>query len=399
MRALDVLIGPVRVGILEHIGEWEYRFSFDADWLRTSEAPLLGQLFEDRKPHPVEATGHVPIWFSHLLPQGRLRRAVAAAAGVDAEDEFALLEWLGSDLPGAVILRPGQPLMSRLPVERSLTAQVASTSPLRFSLAGAQWKLSVREGERGLTIPVRGEPGLWIAKFEDPTFSGLPRIEAATMRWAKLAGVDVPPFREASVSDFDELPKEIPVGSGAVFLVQRFDRGPGETRVHIEDFAQVLDRPPGDAQYGGRYEHLGAFLAKEAPEDVRAFCERLVFCVVAGNTDAHLKNWSLIYHDGRHARLAPAYDLVASALFAPALITDDLALSLGGSRRFEGAGIDAFKMMAEVTETSFDTMRSWVRDAAVRALTVWHTEGMHLPFSHAERERLNAHMQRIPLRY
>ncbi len=75
MSALEVRLGAVRVGILERFKEWDYRFSFDDSWLRMAEPPVLGQLFEDRKPHDIESTGNLLCWFDHLLPQGGLRAA------------------------------------------------------------------------------------------------------------------------------------------------------------------------------------------------------------------------------------------------------------------------------------------------------------------------------------
>jgi serine/threonine-protein kinase HipA len=273
----------------------------------------------------------------------------------------------------------------------------AADNRLRFALAGAQWKLSVREGERGLTMPVQGETGAWIAKFHDPVFKGLPRVEHATMRWAELSGVWVPPFRQVHVSEFVYLPDGIPTGDGSGFLIERFDRSPAGERIHMEDFAQVLDRPPGDPQYDSQYEYLAAILAYLAPEDIRPYCERLVFCILCGNTDAHLKNWSLIYPNGRTPRLSPAYDLVASVLYAPGETADELALTLGGSRCFETMSSDSFRLLASVSGRSFDEVRSWVSEAAERVRTVWHEQASALPWLDRERARIEEHMARVPL--
>ena len=166
-----------------------------------------------------------------------------------------------------------------------------------------QWKLSVREQDRKLTLPLRGETGGFIAKFQSPTYKDLPRVELATMSWAKLSGIDVPPIRLSQASAIEDLPEGIPTGDGAIYLIERFDRRPDGVRVHIEDFGQVLDRPADDHIYEARYEHIAAFLAYLPHEDLRAFCERLVFTILCGNTDAHVKNWSIIYPDGRRPRL------------------------------------------------------------------------------------------------
>jgi serine/threonine-protein kinase HipA len=137
-------------------------------------------------------------------------------------------------------------------------------------------------------------------------------------------------------------------------------------------------------------------LAYVCPDDLRQFCERLVFCVLAGNTDAHLKNWSLIYPDGRRARLSPAYDLVASVLYVPD-IADELALSLGGSQRFEDVHVESFRAMAAVAGLAFDEVAAWVTQAAERVRTAWSEQAGELPYRRDERARLERHMARVPL--
>jgi serine/threonine-protein kinase HipA len=395
MSALSIKLGSISVGLLERFDEWDYRFSFDSTWLHQAERPVLGQIFEDMAPRELESTGHLPCWFDHILPpsQSPLRRAITRQAGISEDDDFKLLEVLGEDLPGAVVAVPGQQRMSREPRGASAAPPPLQEGVLRFSLAGQQWKLSVRAQDDRLTVPVRGETGSWIAKFPSATYKDLPRVELATMTWAERAGIEIPPLRRADVSEFTVLPPGIPAGDGSVFLIERFDRRPGGLRVHMEDMAQVLDRPE---IYDVPCEHIAAVLAYLNPEDLRPFCERLVFSALCGNTDAHLKNWSLLYPDGRHARLSPAYDLVATVLYVPA-IEDKLALGLGGSQRFEDVRVESFRLLAEVAVRSFDEVAGWVRLAAERVRAVWREEATALPYLSEERARIEAHMARVPL--
>jgi serine/threonine-protein kinase HipA len=397
MSALDVHLRSTRVGLLERLDEWQYRFSFDASWLADPAHPVLGQIFEDRQPRDLESTGTLPPWFDHLLPPqgGPLRRAISRQSEIEVDDDFALLELLGADLPGAVVLSPGTPTLAPRPAT-STAPKPPVEGALRFSLAGMQWKLSVREQDRKLTLPLRGETGGMIAKFPSPTYKDLPRVELATMTWAKLSGIDVPPIRLAQASDIANLPEGIPIGDGTIYLIERFDRRPDGARVHIEDFGQVLDRPADDHIYEARYEHIAAFLAYLPPEDLRAFCERLVFCVLCGNTDAHVKNWSLIYPDGRHPRLSPAYDLVAAILYEP-LATQGLALTLDSSRRFQEVSVESFRPLAEVSRRSFDDVSTWVQAMVERVLAAWHEQAAELPYLAEERALIEAHIARVPL--
>lgn len=396
MTALDVLLGRTRVGLLEHLDEWKYRFSFDDSWLEDPERPVLGQIFEDRKPRDLDSVGHLPGWFDHLLPPegGPVRRAIIRQTGMENDDVFTLLQFLGADLPGAVILVPGEPSLA--PRNSPEPEPEFPAGPWNFSLAGMQWKLSLREQDRKLTTPLRGETGHWIGKFPSPAYKDLPRVEMATMQWAAYSGVDVPPIQLKQISDIVTLPEGMPDDGGEIFLIQRFDRCLAGDRIHIEDFGQVLDCPADDRIYGGRYEHVAAFLNYLPPENLRRFCERLTFCILCGNTDAHLKNWSLIYPDRRHPRLSPAYDLVASILYEPARL-HALALSLNNSRLFQDVSVDSFRPLARITHRPFEEVAGWVRDMTDRVLTVWREHAADLPYLPDERARLEAHMARVPL--
>ncbi len=393
MTTLDVLVGAVRVGSLEQFEDERYIFSFAPDWLADPERPVLGQYFEDQRPQDIEFWGP-PCWFAHLLPQGPVRRAIARAANVEQGDVFELLQLYGEDLPGAVVIRPGQ---SRWPHARANSVASPPPAGLQMSgaLAGAQWKLSLREDERGLVIPVGGLSGSWIAKFHDPTLPELPRVEFATAAWAQASGVAVPEVRLGRVEEVVDIPPGIPTGDGTVYLIKRFDRGPDGLRIHMEDFGQVLDRPPGRGQFDGSVEMIAAVIAAVAPGDLREFVERVVFCGLSGNGDAHLKNWSLIYKDGRTPSLSPAYDLISTILYKD--IDDLMALPIGGSTRFEDFRVASFVRLAEVSGVPFTTVSEWVAGARARVCDAWAESGATWPFTRSERAQIESHLRRVPL--
>ena len=95
---------------------------------------------------------------------------------------------------------------------------------------------------------------------------------------------------------------------------------------------------------------------------------RLIFSVLIGNADMHLKNWSLIYRDGRAPALSPAYDFVATLPYLP---KDRLALTFGGSkdinevtqaqiRHFaDKAGLAVSPLWRIVEETVEQTVETW----------------------------------------
>lgn len=388
MTALEVWLHGQQVGLLEQIDEEEMernRLTFSSDWWTSSSRAVLGQFFEDRAPAPVETHGPMS-WFAHLLPQGPLRRAIARQADVHVGDVIPLLAYLGQDLPGAVILKPGEALVKP---RRSLIrlSEPGPTDPLRFSLAGQQWKLSLRRGDK-LTVPLSGESGRYIGKLPSRTYSGLPRVEHATMTWAQAAGLDTPTFELVRLSEI-EIPAEVPVTEDLAFVIERFDRT-DTGRVHIEDFAQILDVPPGDRIYGCPVEHLAAVVAALCPQDLRDLVRQVVFCIVAGNGDAHLKNWSLVYPDQRTARLAPPYDLVSTVLYGDG----DLAFSLGGRTRYEDVMAGSFHAMARSASLDTAEVDRWVREDGLRCLEAFEQD---LGFSADEVRQLREHHARIPI--
>ncbi len=64
-------------------------------------------------------------------------------------------------------------------------------------------------------------------------------------------------------------------------------------------------------------------------------------------TDAHHKNWSLIYPDGMTPRLSPAYDLVSTIHY---IQDDTLALNLAGSKLWRDISFDSFLKMIQKVE-------------------------------------------------
>jgi serine/threonine-protein kinase HipA len=370
VNRVEVFLGAIRVGEIERFDDQfgPHVFRFDRDYLKLARRPVLGQLFEDRLPRDIETDGLTP-WFEHLLPPSGspLRRAIARAAMLDDEDGLGLLAWLGDELPGAVRV---QPPPNAAPYRRSESRQLSlPTGPFRMSLAGNQWKLSLRRAEDdNFVLPLQGA-GEWIAKFHGSDFPQLARVEHATMTWAARAGLPVPRHQLVSCDDIAELPVEVPRGDGFAFVIERFDWRP-TGRVHVEDFGQIFDRPPGQTQYAESYESIGIFLAIEAPTDVDSFIERVVFMVLSGNSDAHLKNWAVTYPDQTSLRLAPCYDLVSTVVYPR--LQKRLALKLNGQSdlRFEDVTGEALVTLAvrlgraeAAARVAVTAMATRVRDA------------------------------------
>ncbi len=398
MSALAVNVGNVQIGILEHFEDEKQRFSFCDNYVTSllKSRPVLGQIFEDRFPNAISVDGPI-CWFTHLLPQGVMLRWRSKLLGLDEDDTFELLKQLGDDLPGAVTFAPCEPELR----SRGWMAPVPSAPPegdatrFRFSLAGVQWKLSARSSGRGLTTrAVTGESS-YIAKFHSPEYPGLPQCEFATMSWANLAGLCTPEFSLREVSEFDQIPDEMPTGDGKVFVVKRFDRS-RMGKIHMEDFGQILDRPPGHSQYYGSYEEIASVIRWIAPDSAEEFLKTIVFNVIAGNGDAHLKNFSVVYPDTRNAVLSPAYDLVSTVLYLTAG-KEELALSLAGEKRFSRINDDSFVQLFDKLGMEQAVGKNIVREFTETAIDVWRQGDIRNYYSEPQLKRLQLHIDSLPI--
>ena len=361
---------------------------------------MLGQIFEDRRPRDILTSG-LPCWFGHLLPHpnGALYRILKDEArdrGFVDEDgdpgDFQILAMIGDDLPGAVELRPGARRWPASP--RRQRAPAAEQAGLYPSLAGLQLKLTVNPlHEGGYTVPVSGRGGSWIAKFDQRELSS-PRIEYSTTRWAAAAGITTPDVRLAAVREIRGLDMRFP-REGEAFLTRRFDRA--ETgRVHVEDFAQIMDRPMPNGFFRGTAEELALLvytLCRGASADL---IKRLAFTALSREVDGHLKNHAVCYPDRRHAQLAPAFDLVAGVIGDATASDAHMVLPIGGSRRFEDLSEESFEGIDLLCGLAGDA-RAIAADAARAIRQAWRETVDVLPWTDREREILTRHMERVPL--
>lgn len=398
MNALLVKLGDVRIGVLERFQNETQRFTFSSEYCRAGafRRPILGQIFEDRLPNPITVDGPI-CWFSHLLPQGVMRNWRCRILNIDTDDTFSLLAHLGADMPGAITLENTEASVlagELLPAPETGTVDAISRL-FKFSLAGAQWKLSARSEGRGLTTKTAGKGTSFIAKFHAPEFPELPQCEFATMNWGKSAGVNMPTFCLEKTESFDNIPEGMPTGDGRVFLIERFDRTP-DRKIHMEDFGQILDRPPGIAQFEGSYEEIAAAMKWIAPQSGHEFLRQLVFCIICGNGDAHLKNFSVLYSDGRNGELSPAYDIISTIVYMGSG-RETLALNLGGQKQFENVHLSSLSGVVRNLGIEQETGHQLIRDYTSEIVTAWHDPETRDHFSKRQCQIIDKHISMLPL--
>ncbi|MGW4051432.1 type II toxin-antitoxin system HipA family toxin [Streptomyces sp. NPDC004779] len=369
-----VFLHGTRVGTLCQRGD-HTRFVLNRSYLDTPGRPVLGLRFEENLAGSYSAALRLPCWFSNLLPEGPLREWIAEDRHVSLDREMELLSQVGHDLPGAVQVLPAEGPDDGWTWEEAVTAQrrmiedaSGRQSPWRFSLAGVALKFSMLARGDRLTIPSGGELGDWLVKFPDYRHPHVPLNEYAMMRLAGRVGIDVPDVRLVHRDELDGLPERMwPNNEEWAYAVRRFDRLPKDpgSRVHIEDFAQIKDVYAID-KYNSSFETVASYAYRG--RDLRALREvgrRIAFSVLIGNGDAHLKNWSLIYHDRIAPTLSPAYDFVSTIPYTPGDETEDLGLKLGGDRRFEAVTSASFTRLERRLDHRFGATGAGLTDIAL----------------------------------
>lgn len=406
---LDVLLHGERVGRLVERADGVVSFMLDDAYVAARDRPVLGQYFEDlptvRQFRVKSQPGRLPAFFENVLPEGALRNLVDAQHEV--RTDLATLARVGEDLPGAMVVRPATEIDDVTALDagpafeepRGATAPGTRDDAWRFSLAGMQLKFSaLREPHQRFTVPFRGRGGRWILKFGSERYRGLPENEFFTTAWAARTGLDVPLHELVPATAIDGLdPRFLSLGD-QVFAIERYDRMADGARIHQEDFAQVRGVPPvppTNKYNGPPYERLARFVHDLCGrEDAIEFLRRVLFSILCGNNDAHLKNWSLIYPDRRAARLAPAYDIVAVDVYLP---LNSLALRFAGENDPTRIGWEQVNRVERYfREQGIDIPFSLIaRDFVDRCLDEWATHRSSVAEDY--RNHVDKYLARMPL--
>lgn len=347
-RSLTIMHGQRRVGTLgEAAGLWQLEYA--PEWLEAEDSFDLSPTLLRVSNPIVDGASQRPVqwFFDNLLPEEGARALLAREAHLSGEDAFALLAHYGAESAGALtLLVPGalqpagglRPLddatlherIARLP-QQSLAAQ----APKHMSLAGAQHKLAVTLRDGSLFEPEGATPSTHLLKPDHRDTAYFPHSVANewfVMQLAARTGLQIPPISIRQVPD-------------PVYLIERFDRitsSSGLTeRLHAIDACQLLGL---DRQFKYRAANTDALLrciqACRSRATTRQRLYRwLLFNLMTGNHDAHLKNLSFLV-DSSGIALAPHYDLLCTVLYGHA--SDDpshwpsaeLPLTLEGARTF-----------------------------------------------------------------
>lgn len=290
-------------GRLSELGR-DSRFVYDTGWDTTIACALPAQ-----RPDHYYRGGLIP-FFEHLAPEGWLRGRQARAGATAAQDDFGLLLNYGADCIGAVGVHPVDHAAFAPPQESTILEEAAAL-PGR-TLSGVQKKLLAFQGDHGMQLCLRpDDPATHIAKFNRDDLPTLVQNENLSLQLAREI------LGEGQVTK--AAPALLAGVNGVALMVERFDRLKGE-KLRLEDFAQILGKPRGreyDGKYDSSYEEAATVIQRfsaRARIDIDRYYRLVVFNLIIGNADAHLKNFSLLETaDG--LRLSPAYDLVNTLVY------------------------------------------------------------------------------------
>ena len=394
---LEILLGEIRVGTLTLLEGDRTIFSFREDYINKARRPILSQAFINMSGELITEFSPTRMklhpFFSNLLPEGHLRTYLAERGGVKPEREYMLLQLLGYDLPGAVIVKQDDNIRHAVESEWKIET-IEEEQPYRFSLAGVQLKFSaISESKGGLTIPAKGVGGDWIVKLPSQSYPHVPENEWSMLHLAGEAGIPVPEANLIPLSKIKKLPDLGIFSDKNALAVKRFDRNENGSRIHIEDFAQVYSQYPKNKYGKVSYLNIANMLwTLTGEEGLVDFIRRLVFTIIIGNGDMHLKNWSFIYHDGITPTLSPAYDFVSTIPYIP---SDTLALTLSHTKKFEEITVKHFKQFSEKAELPAFLVLQAMREAIDTVISVWETHRLHYELPKAIIERINKHISRL----
>lgn len=342
---------------------------------------------------------------SNLLPEGFLRELIAQGLKTHIDNEFEIFSYLGQDLPGALIATPLEPEA----VPRSILSTHGGARAVKlsandrehtFSLAGVQMKFSMKEKDGRYNLTRGKDLGDWIIKTPSTRHRNVPLNEFTSMTLAAAAGVDIPEIRLVELDKLENLPQINLPDEMFAFAVRRFDRitSPGKacTRIHMEDFAQILVKYPHEKYNTANYEHIGKVIYQYSGDglaDAQQCARRLLVNILLANGDAHLKNWSLLYQNQIPPRLSPAYDIVTTSVY----IEDEkqYALNLGRTKEWLKVTLDHFAVWAEKSGIPWRAIKPHLTDTMEKARDVWPARLNELPMDDDHKERLRTHWKNL----
>jgi serine/threonine-protein kinase HipA len=316
-------------------------FTYDANWIGLRGAFPISTTMP-LKSERIAPDTFLP-WAANLLPESEQLRTLKHLLGMAAGDVIGLLSAIGGDTAGALSIgQPGRTAtvqwrpvgkpedLERIIEELPNKPFLVGEEGVSMSLAGVQTKLAVAVDDAGrVCIPMNGSPSTHILKPDAPRLRGGVQNEAFCLTLARRMGIPTPDVTTGQA------------GKRSYLLMRRYDRtnvGGRWRRLHQEDYCQALGKPP-SAKYESNQTGVGGPTLKDMfeitrrymlPTNIVRLLDMVVVNVLACNTDAHAKNYSIMIGAGG-ASLAPMYDVMCGEAWES--VTKNLAQKIAGKSR------------------------------------------------------------------
>lgn len=197
-----------------------------------------------------------------------------------------------------------------------------------LTVPGVQKKLSLHlSSDINARLTIVDYPTRYILKPQTEEFENMPEFEDLAMRLAETMGIQTVPH--ALIKMHEEY----------AYITKRIDRDIREKEINLyamEDFCQLSYRLTQD-KYKGSYEQCGRIIKKYSITpglDMSELFLRVAGSFVMGNSDMHLKNFSLRETEpgNRKFQLSKAYDMLPVNVIMPE-DKEQLALTINGKKR------------------------------------------------------------------
>ena len=292
------------VGIISGDSYLDSRFKYDGEYMASSYGvPISISLPFTDEPFSSEETSS---FFESLLPEGFSRRSVAQWIKTDENDYLTILAKLGRESIGALTIveddleiESGYERLSKKDIkklaEEGATYSTQVLINTHLSLAGASGKVGLYYDTNtdSWYLPKGDAPSTHIIKQSHVRFDKMVLNECMCMNTAAELGLDVPKTLIVDIGNGRDEDVLLALGVSAEKKYETTDSG------YLRKMFELIRN-----------------YSSNPLEDQRKLLERIVFNYMIGNTDAHLKNFALIYNQSlRGVRLAPAYDMVSTRVY------------------------------------------------------------------------------------
>ena len=406
---MDLNGRPELVGRLwarERAGRESSSFAYDPSWLERRSAFALspslmlttGQFHSARGLANAFSDTAPDSWGRKLMARRERARARQAktpprtlfdidyVAGVDDQTRLGALRFkdaggstflttTGTSVPPLIDLPRLLSATSRIERDRETDEDLLLVLAPGTSLGGARPKATVRDTDGRLLVakfPKRDDDWpvtLW---------------EAVLLDLAAGAGISVPDWRLE------------PIAKKPVVLIRRFDRDARGWRVPFMSAMTALDA----TDHGEQRSYLEVAdsirqIGSSPGKDLEELWRRIVFNILASNTDDHLRNHALL-HVGQGWRLSPVYDLnpcptdIKPRVHALAIDEEDATASIETALKVAPQfGLTASRARAIAAEVSA-AVAEWPVLAKARGLSAAQIERMASAFEHDDARSLAA---------